>query len=954
MRCSIGKPVRDGQNPPQIPVSVTFEAICRGMNHPGVETSVALDVMMDTFGANVDWTNKDDILAKGEEEMAVFGSQEGNEKGVVTGWSWDVLVDQSVPPTPTDDQLSRPSTPARQLSSTITPSSPSTPERRYERSKSMSRLPISASTTPGASATLLRAPLPGSQAGATPDYSFESGHPEPTSLRDVTLGDDGPPTPDGYFPSRTLSRRSSFASTSASAGADQRTLTDKKPTSEGEIRHPTESFNVHLNLLPLITGSNPSASPTLKANLVMDVRFTIQANLLLSGTALDPYHVPLPVIRIPGSTSHSCHIAVKADLGHDISISPPALSGGNRVAERVGNSGAGVSTWQLEIAPNKWSESLSAVVDDEWAEDCMLLVLPLPKKPSPTQSQPRSSPLSSPRLVHLQAQSVQAQSNYQSSVQSYAPSTSPVESRSSHSMSVASSNRQDRTVTLPPATPAPPGSYTKSQPVSENTTPTMTRRTPQPLPHSISLDTSGIFETPQRPSPQRAQVVDRSGHSWVEIDVTPIPPDPKDKERKSWSIICRMRLPWPSVSAGGGQRSDFGFLRPENLKSSKSTELPQTRIIDASIDGRKAEVQIFASAADPSPSLFGSPRSPLKEPEDEGSFREWLNYIRITDPEARYGGTLEVLYHVYGFGSRIKSLDILLPTFTVPVTRLEVTVGIIAGMSIPFVVQTSKAHLSFVDFEVHSKSHNFAISSQSPLRYQHLGLEPFYRPTLAIAVSSSKPSVWRHASQAGSFLLRGASLVVIAMMLLHMNELQERVEQISKAVDALQAGSQPAMKHSSASSTSFDFQWEAPEEDPRPKPSPVSPAPTSTSSSIPTPEPSVSPELWTSSDSLAPPANPTAGPAPSYRPSIPFPELELDDLPNLASIPVTPTYTPIFPTPTDVAESPYSNPNTIPKSHLGALLAGTLDDPLSYLLHHLSPQTFARKVWRIVILLLQL
>jgi hypothetical protein len=234
-----------------------------------------------------------------------------------------------------------------------------------------------------------------------------------------------------------------------------------------------------------------------------------------------------------------------------------------------------------------------------------------------------------------------------------------------------------------PATPMPPGSFkSRSRPQSENTTPTPARRTALP---PMSLDTSitsAILETPQRHTltAMRTPVVDRTGHSWVEIDITPVPPSSAEHSGKAWTAVCRMRVPWPSVSAGGSQRCDFGYLRPDGFESGSAS--PQTEVLDASIDGRKAEIQIFPSpSAGRYDSHFGTPpRSGVVGPEDgTGSFRDWTSYVRVIDPEARYGGTLEVLYRIYGFESRGKILDVLLPTFTVLVSRLDVKVNEIPG-----------------------------------------------------------------------------------------------------------------------------------------------------------------------------------------------------------------------------------------------------------------------------------
>lgn len=134
-----------------------------------------------------------------------------------------------------------------------------------------------------------------------------------------------------------------------------------------------------------------------------------------------------------------------------------------------------------------------------------------------------------------------------------------------------------------------------------------------------------------------------------------------------------MRVPWPSVSSVGGQRCDFGFTKPDDLAVA-----PRTELLGASIEGRHAFVQVFPGES-LSEGASGASKLTAAGAGDPSRV-DWLTYVNITDPEARYGGFLEIVYRVQNTEPGLKPIDVLLPTFPVAVTRLEVEMTDIAGM----------------------------------------------------------------------------------------------------------------------------------------------------------------------------------------------------------------------------------------------------------------------------------
>ena len=626
MRCFVRKPIRDGANLPVVPVRIEFDASCRGIIHPGVETSLALDVVIDGFGSNMDWAVTPDIT-KGEQEMIISGSS------AITGWSWDSDIgdDRGAPPiTPVsadegESSRSRPVTPSRQLSATAMPYSPdglATPEREiiYNASRSASGIPVPLNGNhSNPEATLLRGPLPGTVATSAPDYRFE----KPTAGGSPLIpnDDDDIPFRDGYFSTRVSSRRSSMNSLAPSPAANRTRL---------DVAHPSEPFCVHVDLFPLLSSS---ATPPKS----LDMHFAVECDLLLSGTAFDFNHIALPSIRVPAATSHLCTVDVVPEdtRNGDLSVNAPLPgAAGRRTHERLGEKGI---SWRVKVERHKWGGSLSAVVDDDWADDCLVLVLPEPRKQRPAANSPRDSP----RQANPQPQG-----------------NAPLEASPSSTTTMVRPKSYAGSPVIASAFKALEGQYK-----------TPTRRSD--LPPDTTATPPGVQ------SPQLAQartptnVIDRGSHSWVEIMAIPSPPHDDDPHAVCWSTALRVRVPWPSVTSAAGQRCDFGFVRSEGMKAALRTEL-----IDASIDGRRADIQVFRGSGSGSgtsyPALFGSPQ---KEAAGDPSTLEWIIFVRITDPEARYGGTLEILYTVENPEAGLRPLDILLPTFTLAVSRLEITVA---------------------------------------------------------------------------------------------------------------------------------------------------------------------------------------------------------------------------------------------------------------------------------------
>ncbi|KAF9516657.1 hypothetical protein BS47DRAFT_622614 [Hydnum rufescens UP504] len=241
------------------------------------------------------------------------------------------------------------------------------PATKYAASRSTSALSTHSSNGVNGhgkhSASLLRAPLPGIQAQAVPDYSFES--PTIRGQKDSANSDDEDEVislPDGYFSSRRSSRRSSVNSTPIFAD----------PTSGLSGHHPSEPFIIQVEILPLLQNT-PLAPP-------MRTSFKLTTKLILSGSPLVPTHVALPVIRLPLAGSHVCSVVVLAEeRASDITVSAP--ENGNRSEVSVGRT-TGLRC-DVDIGKSMWIGGVSSHSGDIWGDDCLLVVVPNPRKSKP-------------------------------------------------------------------------------------------------------------------------------------------------------------------------------------------------------------------------------------------------------------------------------------------------------------------------------------------------------------------------------------------------------------------------------------------------------------------------------------------------------------------------------------------------------------------------------------------
>ena len=376
MTCIIGQIIDPGDgSPPCFPVSLIFDATCIGMSHPGVETALAIDAVLDSFGSVTRWADAEDPEPHGSEFQLTGGA-------AIQGWAWSASSSKSggndVDPSPDDDNPHRAASTNRLASLTNLDVQSPSPATKYAMSRSTSALSNHSSHGVNGhmkhSASLLRAPLPGTVAQAVPDYSFES--PTIRGPRDSANSDDEDEVislPDGYFSSRRSSRRSSVNSTPTSA----------TPGVGLSTHHPSDPLVIQVEILPLLPNT-PNAPP-------MRMSFKLATSLILSGSPLAPTYVALPVIRLPLAGSHLCSIIVRAeDRGDDIVISAP--EDGKRSEVSVGRA-AGLRC-DVDIGRSIWTGGVSSHSGDVWGDDCLLIVVPSPKKLKPALKPKSATPTS--------------------------------------------------------------------------------------------------------------------------------------------------------------------------------------------------------------------------------------------------------------------------------------------------------------------------------------------------------------------------------------------------------------------------------------------------------------------------------------------------------------------------------------------------------------------------------
>lgn len=158
-----------------------------------------------------------------------------------------------------------------------------------------------------------------------------------------------------------------------------------------------------------------------------------------------------------------------------------------------------------------------------------------------------------------------------------------------------------------------------------------------------------------------------------------------------------VRLTLPAPSDANSEWLEFGLASPSDSSSKNapttSNGPPKIEVASASVEGVPVKFDAFAAAK---PEKTGTDLDGLAIPSEQSSTKEWLTWVKVHIGEAG-GGQVQIVYIVRGVKAEKQSTpnaswwkgkakavqeptNVLLPTFSLPVTMLEVTLESQAGV----------------------------------------------------------------------------------------------------------------------------------------------------------------------------------------------------------------------------------------------------------------------------------
>ncbi|THH28498.1 hypothetical protein EUX98_g5693 [Antrodiella citrinella] len=250
----------------------------------------------------------------------------------------------------------------------------------------------------------------------------------------------------------------------------------------------------------------------------------------------------------------------------------------------------------------------------------------------------------------------------------------------------------------------------------------------------------------------------------ITATVTPLLSSTQTGQRRSTSQDYAVRVCLPAPSDADSEWLEFGLaIPPTSTDPHANPAPPKVQVASASLEGVPVHFETTATAK-----LENESSSPVGLPFEETSGKEWVTWVKVHVGEGG-GGSVEVVYlvkNVFATQAPKKSrwtgkakakdasseLHVLLPTFPLPVGRLEVHVETQAGLEIQ---------------EIRS---NFTHESASPTgkRLMHYSMEEFFYPRLSMTIRSSKtlsssPSIlWRLLQFVSIALPTAMALVLLA------------------------------------------------------------------------------------------------------------------------------------------------------------------------------------------------
>ncbi|KAK7694037.1 hypothetical protein QCA50_003613 [Cerrena zonata] len=257
----------------------------------------------------------------------------------------------------------------------------------------------------------------------------------------------------------------------------------------------------------------------------------------------------------------------------------------------------------------------------------------------------------------------------------------------------------------------------------------------------------------------------------VSAIITPLLVQSQDGEHEGRTdYVVRLTLPAPSDA--NSEWLEFGLASPSDSSSKEAPSTmsgpPKVEVASASVEGVPVKFDAFAAAK---PEKGGTGLDGLAIPFEQSSTREWLTWVKVHIGEAG-GGMVQIVYIVRGvkeeespvpkaswWKGKAKAVqeptNVLLPTFSLPVTMLEVTLESQAGLD----VTSLRSNLSHEQI------------TPAGRRLSQYSLEEFFYPRLAVVFSPtavpgstfhSYPSLWQSVQIVALVLPTAAALGLFA------------------------------------------------------------------------------------------------------------------------------------------------------------------------------------------------
>lgn len=208
---------------------------------------------------------------------------------------------------------------------------------------------------------------------------------------------------------------------------------------------------------------------------------------------------------------------------------------------------------------------------------------------------------------------------------------------------------------------------------------------------------------------------------------------------------------------------EFGLARSDNI----SLDLPTVEIASVSIDGMPVRFEMSAANKQGEGSFVD-----LSSPLNMSGSKSWVAWVRVHVGELLGNVQIDYLVKNSNGGGKVKDdgyLGILLPTFPIPVGKLEVSVESSAGGS-----NESPAlifiHSSVTDLDRHSLRSNLAHqqASQQGHRLVHFILEEMFSPTLSLKIQPRVSTTIWLLRKIFQFMLWTTPALLVLMILLNL------------------------------------------------------------------------------------------------------------------------------------------------------------------------------------------